>query len=325
VFAGVAISPPAAARGAILDGLGAIGTESSSDNPGSVPALLQEHRGLNFGGPGLPYAYGHTGADSQSVLLPGNQVDQLVPQATAGNITLAILDLGNNDYLEAGEEIISGALSGAALAAFHAQVAANVATVTNAVQTAGAGVVMGGISNLIYSPAVAEEVTDPLQLAAFSNAMAAGEALVADYALSHGIPYIDFFQLLTDVYVAGSAQIGGVDLILTGYSADPHYFWSDPFHTGVLVRGAIANFYLQAINERFGTNIPLLSDLELLALGGLEDEYEGETFAASYDYDGFVSVPEPSALDLSALALAAFALAGVARVKPLARRDDPRA
>lgn len=306
VFASAIALPPTTARGDDLHGLGAIGTGIAHAEPTSYPGLLQSERGLNFGGPTVPYAFGATGATTNSMLYPGSQVDKLVAEANAGNITLALFGIGSNDYLNAGDEIIAGTLSGAALDAYHAQVVANFAMATSAVESAGAKSIIGGVGNLIYLPAVQEAALNPAELATFENAVAEGEAQVQAFALSHGIAYIDFYELLTDVYEAGSVQIGGVELILDGYSeTDPHYFWEDHFHVGLVVRGAVANFYLQAINELCGTDIPLLTDLELLTLAGLENEYVGETFAAAHDYGDLVDIPEPSTLALAAMGLAA--------------------
>jgi hypothetical protein len=302
------------ARADILDGLGAIGAGSASNAPTNYPGILQDYAGLNFGGPGIPYAFGYIGSDSLSILQPGNQVDLAVAQILAGNITLMTMGIGNNDYIDEGDNIASGALSGAALAAFQQQVADNIATGVNALQGAGAAVTLGGFTNIVHSPNAATIKADPVARANLETALADGNVLVRDVALSHGIPFIDFFDLLSAVYDAGSAQLGGVDLLLTGYDTDPHYFWEDQFHAGIIVRGAIANLFIEAINDGYGTSIPLLSDLEILTLAGLEDEYVEETFEVSYAYRNFVTVPEPSALVLAAIGLAVLVTFGVPRV-----------
>ncbi len=302
-------------RAGILDGISAVGAGSSGPAPTNYPGLLQDNRGLNFGGVGIPYAYGQIGADSASILAPGNQIDQVVAEITGGNITLATITIGDNDYIDESTNIATGVLSGAALAAFQAQVAANIATGVNAVQAAGGAVVLGGYANIVHSPAAAAIKAIPVARANLETALSDGNAPVLAFALSQGIPFIDFYALLTEVYNAGSAQIGGVPLILDGNNADPHFFWEDPFHAGILVRGAISNLYIQAINEGYGTSIPLLSDLEILTLAGLEGEYVEETFAASYAYARFVIVPEPSGLVLAGVGLAVIAIGGVRRAK----------
>ncbi len=307
-----AISP---ARAGILDGLGAIGAGNVSSAPTNFPGLMQDLRGLNFGGVGLPYAYGYVGADSSSILSPGDQVDQAVTEITAGNITLALIGIGDNDNLDVADEIATGALSGAALAAHQAQVAANIATAVNTITAAGGGVVLGGFANIVHSPAAASIKADPVARANVEDALSGGNALVVDFALPQGIPFIDFFALQTAIYEAGSAQLGGVDLILDGFDSDPHYFFKDPYHAGIIIRAAIANLHIEAINQGYGTNIPLLSDLEILTLAGLEGEYVEETFAASYAYGSFVIVPEPSGLVLAGVGLAVIAMGGVRRAK----------
>lgn len=314
VFAVTVVSPHSAARGNVLHGLGAIGAGASADGPTHYAAILQTHRGLNFGGPGVPYAYGSIGSDSASVLLPGNQVDQLVAEAQAGNITLANIFNGNNDYIDVANEIIDGTLAGAALAAHQAQVQANLEAAVGAIQGAGASVVLGGLSNFVHAPAAAAVKADPVARARLENAMLDGKNLLADFALSQGIPFVDFFELMSAVYDAGSVQVGGVDLILTGFdNSDQHYFWQSSFQANTIVNGVIANLFLQAINEGYGTNVPLLSDEEILTIAGLEGEYVGETFALAHPYSNFVSIPEPVSVIPAAIGLAAFATLGVLR------------
>jgi lysophospholipase L1-like esterase len=303
------------ARGGILDGLGSVGGESSGSTPNNYPDLLQTHRGLSFGGAGLPNAFGFVGSSSTSILQPGNQIDQLVSQVQLGNVTLAIITIGDNDYINQANDIATGALSGASLAAYQAQVAANITTAVNAVRAEGAYVVLGGFADILHSPASASILANPVAADRLANALADGRTLVSNFAVANNIPFIDFYALQKEVYDNGSAQLGGVDLILSGYGSDPHYFFEDPFHAGIIVRGAITNLYIEAINQGYGTNIPLLSDQEILGFAGLSGEYESETFVQTYAYPKYVAVPEPGGLLLSGLALAA---AAVVLVRPRA-------
>jgi len=214
-------------------------------------------------------------------------------------------NLGDNDYINAANSIASGALSGGALAAFEQQVANNIDAGVSALQNAGSAVVLGGYANIVHSPAAATIKANPVARANLETALSDGNELVRAVALARGVPYIDFHTLLTQVYDAGVAELGGVELILTGSGSDPHFFWQDPFHAGLLVRGVIANLYIQSINEGYGTSIPLLTDLEILTLAGLEDEYEQDTFDAAYPYASFVTIPEPATWLLATIGLAA--------------------
>ncbi len=315
LFAAVCAVATSAAQAGILDGLGSVGGESSGATPNNYPDLLQTYRGLNFGGAGLPNALGYVGSSSSSILQPGNQIDQLVTQVQLGNVTLAIITIGDNDYINQATNIATGALSGPALASYQAQVAANITTAVNAVRAEGAYVVLGGFADILHSPASASILANPVGADRLANALADGRTLVSNFAVANNIPFIDFYALQKEVYDNGSAQLGGVDLILSGYGADPHYFFEDPFHAGIIVRGAITNLYIEAINQGYGTNIPLLSDQEILGFAGLGGEYESETFVNTYAYPKYVAVPEPSSLLLSGLALATVALATVVLVR----------
>jgi hypothetical protein len=301
IVAGFLACPPV--HGDILDGLAAIGARNASNAPTNYPGLLQTYRGLNFGGVGIPYAFGHVGADSASILAPGNQVDDTTAKILSGDVTLVTMGIGDNDYIDVADEIISGALSGPALSAHQAQVASNIATAVNNLQAAGGAVVLGGFANISYSPAAAG--LSPGERQVLHDALAGGNVPVRDFATSQGMPFIDFFALQTQVYEAGVAQVGGVDLILTGFGSDPHFFFEDQFHAGIIVRAAIANLYLQAINQGFGTSVPLVSDLEILTLAGLEDEYVEDTFNVAYPYASFVTIPEPATCFLATIGFAA--------------------
>ena len=58
-LAAVCLLAVAPLRADILDGLGAIGAGEASGDAGTYPAILQQLRGLNYGGAGLPYALGY--------------------------------------------------------------------------------------------------------------------------------------------------------------------------------------------------------------------------------------------------------------------------
>ncbi len=61
----------------------------------------------------------------------------------------------------------------------------------------------------------------------------------------------------------------------------------------VLARGEVVNLWPQAMNEAYGTNIPLLTDLEILTLAGIGNESVEETFAPATDWGSYTEfVPE---------------------------------
>jgi hypothetical protein len=298
-----------AARAAdVLHGVGVIDNGSASPSAsGSYPVVLQNLRGINFGGPTFPYDFAYVGASSTSVLQPGDADAQLVTQVQAGNVTLAFMSMGENDMLGAVSAVANGSLSGAALTAQQNILINNVETGVNLVLTAGAKVVVGGLPDIADSPALASTVADPAAKARVEGAIATMEAQLVAFAATKGIPFVDFFALEKAVYDSGHFQIGGVNISLTTVGSDPHNFFQDNLNAGIAIRGEIANLWLQGTNEAYGTNIPLLTDQEILNLAGIGNEYHAETFQAAQPlsrFTDFTPLPEPSSLALAGIAAA---------------------
>lgn len=294
----------ASVRADILHGLGTIGDGGASNPAGlKFPGILASQRGLNFGGPGLPYNNAAIGSTSTSVLNPGGQVAQLAGQVTAGNVTLALMSIGDNDWFPNATNIATGALSGAALASFEAGVVSRIETGVNVVRAAGGSVILGGFSNIVDSPAAAAIAANPVYKANLEGALSSTDDQLRTFALANNIPFIDFFALEKMVYDSGHFEVGGVNISLTTTGPDPHNFFQDSLNAGVVIRAEVANLWLQAMNQFYGTNIPLLTDLEILSLAGIGNEYVHETFAPATNFAAFVAVPEPGSWLLASLAL----------------------
>jgi hypothetical protein len=294
-------------RADVLHGVGNIDDGSAAANvPGTYPVVLQSLRGINFGGTNLPYDYAYAGASSLSVLQPGDADSQLIAQARAGNITLALMSIGANDILNVFTSVANGSLSGAALAAQETFLVGNIETGVKEVLGAGAKVVMGGLSDLADSPSEASLMADPAAKARVEGAIATMEAQLAAFAATKGIPFVDFFGLEKAVYDSGHFQIGGVNINLTTAGPDPHNFFQDSLHAGIAIEGEIANLWLQGMNTAYGTNIPLLTDQEILTEAGIGNEYRGETFLAAEpmaQFTDFKAAPEPSSIVLLGVGL----------------------
>jgi hypothetical protein len=291
----------------VLHGIGNIGDGGGTAGGIKYPSILAgPPRNLNFGGPTFDYVFAQGGADSASVLSPGNQVDQLVSQVQAGNVSLAMIWIGDNDWFDVAGPIATGAMSGAALTNFQNTIVANISTAVDAVLNAGGEVILGGFSDIVAAPDAAAIAANPTWKANLESAMQATDDLLIDFAASRGIAFIDFFGLEKMVYDSGSFVVGGVDISLTTVGPDPHNFFTDGENAGTVVRGVITNLWIQAMNDAFDTNIALLDDLEILTLAGLQDEYVDETFTSAVNFADFTefTVPEPSSLVLLAIGLA---------------------
>lgn len=303
----------ASAQADVLHGVGNIGDGGGTASALKYPGMLASERGINFG-PGFSYVFANGGADSFSVLQPGDQVDQLVAAVQAGDVTLALMTIGDNDWFDVAGPIATGAMTGVPLQNFQNSIVNNITTAVNSVLGAGGSVVLGGFSNITDAPAAAAIYANPVWRANLEAALSdANDQLIA-YAASVGIPYINFFGLEKAVYDSGSFVVGGVNISLTTTGPDPHNFFQDSVNAGTVIRGEIANLWLQGMNEGYGTNIPLLSDLEILTLAGIGNEFVEETFAPATNFGDYTEfVPEPSSVTLFGIGLVALVWRGLRR------------
>jgi hypothetical protein len=303
VFA-VSVLFGAMARADVLHGVGNIGDGGANAAGLKYPVMLATERGINFG-PGYSYVFAQGGGQTSStVLQPGGQVDQLVSAVQAGDVTLALMSIGDNDWFPVASSIANGSLSGVPLQNFQNSVVNNITTAVNSVLAAGGSVVLGGFSNITDSPAAAAIYANPVARANLENALSSANNQLSAYAASVGIPYIDFFGLEKTVFDSGSFVVGGVNIALHTTGPDPHNFFQDSVNAGTVIRGEIANLWLQGMNEGYGTNIPLLSDQEILALAGIGNEFVAETFAPATNFSDYTEfVPEPSSVMLLAIGL----------------------
>ena len=297
----------------MLHGVGVIGDGGASGaTTGKYPGMLSSLRNINFGGPSLTYNLATSGATSSQVIAPGNQVSQLVTQVQNGNVTLAYVAIGENDIFSIRTSIANGSLSGAALLSAENTLASNIESGVSSLLNSGGRVVLGGISDIVYAPIAASILADPIQKGRLEDALSAVNSQLIGFSAQKGIPFINFFGLEKQVYESGHFVIGGVNISLTTFGADPHNFFQDQFNAGIAIRGEIANLWLQATNMGYGTNVPLLTDQEILTLAGIGNEFQHETFLGAVPLAQFViNVPEPSSWLLLAVGLGA--LVGCAR------------
>jgi MYXO-CTERM domain-containing protein len=308
----------------ILDGIGNVGDGGSAGTSTlKYPGMLNSLRGFNFGGPTFPYNHAHSGGSSTSILQPGGQIDQLTAQVSAGDVTLALITIGDNDLFPYVPDITAGAYTPSGLENYQNLLAANIITAVDRVLAAGGKVVLGGVSNVTNSPAAWPYVPTNVEKDRLEGAIAGVQQRLADYAMQNNIPFIDFYLLEKTVFDSGGFVVGGVNINLDTYGPDPHNFFQSEYNAGTVIRGQIANLWIQAINQGYGTSVPLLTDLEILTLAGLEDEYTGETFQAAVPLTGFVhtGVPEPSSAVLGGFGLVGLA-ACIARRRRRPRRKN---
>lgn len=296
---------------------------------------LAVHRGLNIGThsavsrgeprrQGYEYNWARGGATTSSLLSSGQHTG-LANQVSAGDVTLAVLAIGANDFSPGSanySNIYHNGITGAARQNLIDNIVTRITTALDTVSTAGTvRMVLGTVPDYGFAPITQASFPDPLRRARVSSVIGEINDQLTIEANLRNIPVADL-KGLADFITSGGPQmtIGGVTIDVFQTSTGPYTgFVHDSIHINTTLQGILANLFIEAINTGYGHELdsPLMpfSDLELLQHAGIENEYTGETFSTSVSMSNFVTftpVPEPSTWLL--------ALAGAASLAPVLRR-----
>jgi hypothetical protein len=172
--------------------------------------------------------------------------------------------------------------------------------------------IVTGMNDIPLTPGGRVGFDTPVKFARGENAVNLVDSLLKPAVLGRGLVFLDVANSLGYLN-EGPLYVGGVLIDVVNPSSDPTNFFQDGRHPASVGNGLVANLFLAALNIGYGTNYPLLTDLEILTTAGLQNQYTGETSNLPYAQFVFAPVPEPSTLGL---ALAA----GLACVAPMLRR-----
>jgi len=301
---------PGVANADILHGIATMGDSSSIKSaPYKFPVMLQNNRGLNFGGPSLSYVHAVGGATS-ATMLTQQQPQKVAADVAAGNVTVATILVGNNDYGQNALSLISGGLTQDELTTFENGIVSNIESAVTTVLNSGIqGFLLGSVPRLVDEPAAtqyfpsipADQLPGLIDLVDASQERVNAQLL--DFANAHHIPFVDFFGFEKSLGDVDHITVGGVPIAMTK-GPDSTYFFVDNLHPGWVGNAILSNFWMTALNVAYGTNLSLFSDQEALNMAGLRSQYTGETFSNSVDYADFIyfnPVPEPSTILLAGL------------------------
>jgi hypothetical protein len=289
-----------AGSAATIDGFASMGASESAGTTytGSWIPYLANQRGFDFGGAGEPYNVAVGGARTDTLLTQGQHtaVRNLVQ---AGDVELAFLFIGANDYFNVGASIADGSLAGPALTAWAQGVANNIATAMDTVLSANpTGMVVAGLPDILRTPAGRATFDTPAEIARGNIAVDLVNSLLKPTVLSRGQVYVDLATASRD---ADSAPlvVGGVTIDTVNAGAAPTFFFQDGRHPAAVGNGLVANMFLSAVNIGYGTSYTPLSDLEILTTAGMAGQYTGETSQLPYARYVFLPVPEPASVSLA--------------------------
>ena len=270
-----------------FDGVGAMGDSLTAGvRPDWWPGILQNHRGVNFGGPTQPYNVARVGEFTFTLLASG-QHTETAAFVRAGQVDLPILWIGGNDIWAVGMLVAMGMLDGPLLAGII-KVGVNwaVQAIDAVLAENPEGMIVGGVPDVSLCP-MAIALYTPEQRALMADAVDIANWLLLGEVTARGLTFIDFAGAMRDGMASGG-EVGGV-LIDPGVGGgDPHYFFRDGMHPSVTGMAILANVIMTAFNEAHGGTYELFSDYEILQIAGIEEEYTHETFSTAYDLTVYI-------------------------------------
>lgn len=215
----------------------------------------------------------------------------LAAQVASGEVTLAVLWIGTNDF----RGVLNAPVPPSGLSPTIVPAAvANFTTAMNTVLAADPNVRM--VVATTYDEALLPYVRQRLGRGELSQglvdevslAIRQYNAQITAIASSNSrVAVTDLAGLFEDIMASGRFSVGGLEMDRTNSGVQPDRFFVDNLHPGTVGQGLIADAFLDTIDARFGAGVPRLSESEILHFAG---------------------VPEPSSLAL--IGLGTLALVG---------------
>lgn len=250
--------------------------------------LLARTRGFalgawgNWGEPrrtGYQYNWARSGATSSTMIEMGQHLGA-AEQVAAGDVALVLIGVGSNDfspyYGDSYERIYTGAMSDDQLRAKIETAVANVTVAVDTVQRAGAeGVILVLFMQWELDPTLSQWYPDAARRRRVADAIDAVNTGLLAMASARGAAVVSQAEVGAQLQPAfdaeGFYQIGGERIDFLHHGDEPHHSrLADGQHTGTVMSGVVANYYLiDTINQIFDLTIPRLSDEEILREAGL--------------------------------------------------------
>lgn len=287
------------AQAAVLSGVGFVSDSTTdeyraNDNRGGVYGtttlnwmeLLTKYRGLNTGAwgnwgeprrSGYEYNWSRSGATSGSALQNG-QPAGLAGQISTGTVTLAYYSLGANDYAWYNPQfgqIYWGTLANVDLDNYISLVATNIISGVDQLNASGvANVLVSTIPDITMSPSVQVQYPDATRRQLVSDAISRTNEIIKTSLVARGIPYLDqnllAMEMLSRVDAQGNITVGGEAISFINPGDEPHHgILADTVHSGTVMSGLYANYWIDVVNQKFGAGLTKFTDAELLQFAGI--------------------------------------------------------
>jgi hypothetical protein len=294
----VIVTAPLEALALDITGMAAMGASETQglDYMGSWVPWLANLRGVNFGGATDPYNVAIGGATSVTLLNPQHQDTQVKNFVTAGEVNIASLSIGGNDYGGNALNLLNGNVDPVVLGN---QVVANISTaVDNVLSAHPDGMIVWSVPDMSLTAQGQIYVTTPALKALAAQIMADVNPQLEAAMLSRHVVYLDLASAMHDLE-ASTLVVGGVTIDTKNASTDPTHLWQNSIHPGTVGNGLFANLAIAALDIGYGQHIPYFTDQEILAQAGLSASYTGQT--TNIDYSRYIvtaAVPEPGSFAL---------------------------
>ena len=282
------------ARADLLHGIGAVGSSTTDEyqfsslhpTARSWVEILATTHGWNFGSfttisrgeprnQGYEYNWARVGATTGGLLTQGQHTG-LAAQVASGNVTLASLWIGTNDF----RNVLNAPVPPASFSStIVPNAVANFTTALNTVLATDPNVRM--VVATTYDEAVLPYVRKRLEAGQLSQALVDQVSLgIEDYnaqitAIANAdqrVAVTDLFGLFEEIMAPDQFSFGGLPMDRINSDAQPDHFYVDDLHPGTIGQGLIANAFIDSINTRFGADVPRLSNREILGVAGVVPE-----------------------------------------------------
>jgi hypothetical protein len=177
----------------------------------------------------------------------------------------------------------------AQIESFQLSVFNNIDQIVKQLQAAGAKVVLASPIDFGVMPVTRVNMvyTDPVKRQRVTDVMQQFDDWLRQIATERGVPFVDMFAFGERVFGTQAApnsqlQVGGVPIhVLQAGVAPTNGFVDDNQHEHTVIHGLMANLFLEALQQGYHTDVPLLTEEEIVHAAGLD--FAGNTlpFSAS--------------------------------------------
>jgi hypothetical protein len=257
--------------------------------------LLHDAEGVNLGAAGTfaeprregyAFNWARSGAPSGQLLSQGQHTG-LAAQINAGQVSHALLQIGQDDFVPEGDayyEIAKQLWTAQQITDYSNLVVGNIETALSTLYKTNAFLVMTNIVDYGVTPATQAFYT-PTEQQRVTDVIEPINVRLATLADKYNVPLVDFNGVTRNIFgdnfnPVPSKQIGGNTINNAAGAGVTNAFVDDGIHPHTIIGTQIANLFLTAFNKAYDTPIDLFTEQEACTLVGLP--FTGNTLNLNY-------------------------------------------